>query len=211
MYAQVLGFGTANINQLVEDNSPLSTLASRFISQKYALLIDFAVISSAFACTMGTLAAASQMLMALSLDSRLKWFKSIDRKHGTPWKALLAISTCSLVGTLIYGSHVGGVTYAVECASIASMALIVVYLFVCFAELIASCSARSPLRIATSGLCIPLLIWPLFNSVYPIPKFPDSLWPYIVAAWILAGTVLARDYKTLQNPTPRHSNGAYRE
>jgi hypothetical protein len=145
------------------------------------------------------------MLMTLTLESRLRWFESVDRKHGTQWKALLAISTCSLVGILMYGSHVGGVNYAVECASIASIALIVVYLFVCFAELIASFSARSPLRIATSGLSIPLLIWPLFNSVYPIPKFPDNLWPYIVAVWILAGTVLG---KRLQNsPEANDSNG----
>jgi amino acid transporter len=190
MYAQVLGFGRENVNQLVGSDSPLSTLAARFLSRKYALLIDVAVMSSAFACAMGTLAAASRMLMALSLESKRGWFRSVNRKHGTPWKALLAISTCSLASTVIWGSHVGGVTYAAECASIGSLALIVVYLFVCFAELIASFGARSTFRIVVSALSISLLLWPLCNTVYPVPQFPDRLWPYIVGAWLVAGVGL---------------------
>jgi amino acid transporter len=142
------------------------------------------------------------MLMALSLQSKNGWFKSIDRKHGTPWKALLAISICSLSGTLIYGSHVGSSTYAAQCASIGSLALIAVYLSVCFAELVASLSTRSTFRIAVSALSIPLLLWPLFNSVYPVPRFPDNLWPYIVGVWILMGIGLGR---TMQPYTEKES------
>jgi amino acid transporter len=192
MYAQVLGFGPGNINQLVESNSPLSTLATHFISQRYALLIDAAVMSSAFACAMGTLSAASRMLMALSLDSRHRWFVTVDRKHGTPWKALLTVSSFSIVGTVIWGSRSGGVSYAAECASIGGIALIIVYLFVCFAELVASYSARSVFRIGVSALSIPLLVWPLYNTVYPAPQFPDNLWPYVVGAWVVAGVILSR-------------------
>ena len=196
MYAQVVGFGPQNISQLAESDSPLSTLATRFLSQKYALLIDVAVMSSAFACTMGTLAAASRMLMALSLESKRGWFGSVDRKHGTPSKALLAISICSLAGTVIWGSQAGGITYASDCASIGGLALIVVYLFVCFAELIAAFSARSTLRIVVSALSIPLLVWPLSNTVYPVHPFPDNLWPYVVGAWIVTGLVLGRNIRT---------------
>jgi len=185
------------MNQLVEDNSPLSTLATRFISRKYALFIDVAVISSAFACTMGTLTAASRILVALSQERRHGWFKSVDRKYGTPWRALLAISICSLMGILIYGSHVGGVTYAAECASVGSLALILVYLSISFTELVASSRARSTLRIAVSALSIPLLAWPLFSTVYPIPRFPDNLWPYVVGAWIVAGVVFGRNIQAV--------------
>jgi amino acid transporter len=195
MYAQVLGFGIGNINQLVESNSPLSILATRFISRKYALLIDVAVMSSAFACTMGTLSAASRMLMALSLDSKRRWFVSVDRKHGTPWKALLTVSIFSVVGTVTWGSRLGGVAYAGECALIGSIALIVVYLFVCFAELVASCSARSIFRVGVSALSIPLLVWPLYNTVYPVPQFPDNLWPYVVGTWVVAGFGLSRNIR----------------
>lgn len=197
MYAQVLGFGPTKISQLAESDSPLSTLAARFISRKYALLIDAAIVISAFACTMGTLTAASRMLAALSFESKRGWFETVDRKHGTPWKALLTISICSLVSTVFWGSRGGGVTYASECASIGGLALIVVYLSVCFAELVASFSARSILRGAVSALSILLLLWPLYNTVYPSPRFPDNLWPYVVGAWILVGIGLGGNNKRM--------------
>jgi amino acid transporter len=195
MYAQVLGFGPENIKQLAESDSPLSVLATRFISRKYALLIDVAVMSSAFACTMATLSAASRMLMSLSLESKRRWFGNIDRKHGTPWKALLAISICSVAGTVIVGSLLGGVAYATECASMGSLALIIVYLSVCIAELVAAFSVRSIFRVAVSLLSIPLLIWPLYKTVSPIPPFPDNLLPYLVGAWVIAGAILSRNIR----------------
>ena len=34
------------------------------------------------------------------------------------------------------------------------------------------------------------LLWPLYNSVYPIPDFPRNLWPYVVITWIVAGVLL---------------------
>jgi hypothetical protein len=36
-----------------------------------------------------------------------------------------------------------------------------------------------------------LLLWPLWNSVYPVQSWPSNLWPYFVVSWLVAGTVLA--------------------
>ena len=36
----------------------------------------------------------------------------------------------------------------------------------------------------------PVLLWPLYNSIFLIPDFPRSLWPYTVAMWIFAGLLL---------------------
>jgi hypothetical protein len=35
-----------------------------------------------------------------------------------------------------------------------------------------------------------LLLWPLGNSLYPIPDWPASLWPYVVVAWMAIGGVV---------------------
>lgn len=80
-------------------------------------------------------------------------------------KALLTISSISLLGTLLWGSRVGAIDYAVGCASIGSLALILVYLGVCIAELIESFRARRLLWVAISSFAIPLLIWPLWNNL----------------------------------------------
>ena len=35
-----------------------------------------------------------------------------------------------------------------------------------------------------------LLIWPLYNSVYPVPAYPDNLWPLVLLGWLVCGGVL---------------------
>ena len=50
-------------------------------------------------------------------------------------------------------------------------------------------------RLAWSVACIMgpvILLWALYRSVYPAPDFPNTLWPYVVVAWILAGAVVLR-------------------
>jgi hypothetical protein len=63
---------------------------------------------------------------------------------------------------------------------------------VCIVELIASFSAHSCFRALLSAMGVPLPLWPLFNNVYPVPQFPDNLWPYIVEAWVVTGVALRR-------------------
>ena len=31
------------------------------------------------------------------------------------------------------------------------------------------------------------MLWPLYNSVYPVPAFPGNLWPYLVVIYLLLG------------------------
>jgi hypothetical protein len=147
---------------------------------------------------MGTLAAGSRMLQALIMERRGHRIASLDPKCGTPRKALLTISSISLLGTLLWGSRVGAVDYAVGCASIGSLALMLVYLAVCIAELLESCRARRLLWIAISSFAVPLMLWPLWNNLYPAPQFPDDLWPYVVLLWVLVGMTVARSIKQRQ-------------
>jgi len=35
-----------------------------------------------------------------------------------------------------------------------------------------------------------VLLWPLYNSVYPVPAFPNNRWPYLVATWLVVGAFL---------------------
>jgi hypothetical protein len=53
-----------------------------------------------------------------------------------------------------------------------------------------------------------LLIWPLWNSVYPVPDWPGSLWPYLVAAWLIAGVLLVRISPALARIEPAVAEAA---
>jgi hypothetical protein len=32
-----------------------------------------------------------------------------------------------------------------------------------------------------------ILLWPLYNSVYPTPAYPGNLWPYLVIVYLIVG------------------------
>jgi hypothetical protein len=34
------------------------------------------------------------------------------------------------------------------------------------------------------------MLWPLYNSVYPVPAFPGNLWPYLVIIYLAIGAGL---------------------
>jgi hypothetical protein len=40
---------------------------------------------------------------------------------------------------------------------------------------------------ASAGLA--LLLWPLWNTLNPVPGWPDKLWPYVVMMWLIFGSL----------------------
>jgi hypothetical protein len=42
-------------------------------------------------------------------------------------------------------------------------------------------------------LCGPiLLLWVLYRNVYPIPEYPNNLWPYVALAWLASSALIIR-------------------
>ena len=37
-----------------------------------------------------------------------------------------------------------------------------------------------------------LLLWVLYRNVYPVPEFPNNLWPYVALAWVAASWALMK-------------------
>jgi hypothetical protein len=88
----------------------------------------------------------------------------------------------SLFVLLIWASFVGAADCAAWLATIGTLALIPVYMAVTTAELVVSLRARRAVW-ALLGLTGTLMLcWPFYNSLYPVPKFPGDLWPYLVIA-----------------------------
>ena len=86
----------------------------------------------------------------------------------------------------------GGTNYYSYASTIGALALMLIYIGVGCAETVEAWRER---RLAWSVACIMgpvILLWALYRSVYPAPDFPNTLWPYVVVAWILAGAVVLR-------------------
>jgi hypothetical protein len=95
-----------------------------------------------------------------------------------------------LIGILVWAPFVGAANYYSELATIGTLALILVYIGVTGAEVAQSLGPRR-LIWALFGLAgTPVLLWPLYNSIFLIPDFTRNLWSYTVAMWIFAGPLL---------------------
>lgn len=75
--------------------------------------------------------------------------------------------------------------------TIGVLALIVAYLGVTLAAVSHAVKAKSLVWLALGLLGTLAMLWPLYNSIYPVPPFPGNLWPYVVGVWIALGAALA--------------------
>jgi amino acid transporter len=178
-YAQVIGFGLNGADALANDPAPVGTLAEKYASRGYAIALDLAAALGGFSCVLGAVSASGRMLFALSRAGLVPLADRVHAKHGTPGNATVICGAILLLAMMAWAPMAGPGAYYSATGTLGTLALILVYLGVALADLSA---------IGIIGAL--LLLWPLYNSVYPIPAYPDILWPFLLLAWLLCGVLL---------------------
>jgi len=196
-YAQVMGYGLDQMKALSNADAPLNTLSIRFISRDFAVAVDLAAAISAFSATLGALSAAARMLFALGREGLGPRIGDVDPVSGTPKFAVLLCGGLSLLGIALWAPFVGAANYYDYLGTIGTLGLILVYMGVTGAVLAVSLTAKHRLWALLGLLGTLVLIWPLYNSIYPVPAYPNNLWPYAVLAWIVIGMALLVGRPTL--------------
>ncbi len=189
-YVQVVGFGLANMKALAADSAPLNTLALKFGSSGFATILDLAAAISAFSCVLGCLSAAARMLFALGRAGLVPALGNAHPRHGTPGAAVLTLGIVMIAGVVIWAPFVGAGDYYGDMGTIGTLSLILVYMAVTGAEAVDAAQTRKSLWSAFGIAGTIILLWPLYNSVYPVPAWPGNLWPYVVIVYLAAGVAL---------------------
>ena len=91
---------------------------------------------------------------------------------------------------LVIGSWSGFRNFSEAFATIATLVLILVYMGVGLAQMVAAARRKRWLWCGVGLLGPVTLAWPLFNSLYPVPSWPSILWPLVVLAWMACGVLL---------------------
>jgi amino acid transporter len=190
-YAQVVGYGLDQVQVLGQAVAPLDDLSTRFVSGTFAGLMDFAAAISAFACVIGSLSAASRILYALGRSGLAPSLAEVDAKHGTPVRSIMVIGVVNLLCLLLWGARSDAMGYSGNIVTVGTLSLILVYVSVTVAQAAHAIHCRRLVWWITCSLGAVLLFWPLWNSVYPAPLWPGYLWPYVVAAWLVLGALIA--------------------
>jgi amino acid transporter len=205
-YCEVIGFGPDGIKALGKSEAPLNDLALRFASPRLAIALDVAAAVSCFSGMLGPLAAAGRVLFALGRGGLAPRLGAVHAVHGTPAPAVALSAILIIVPYLLWAPFVGAGNYYSYASTIGTLALIGVYISVGAAETLEALSERRVLWAATAVLGPLLLLWVLYRNVYPVPEFPNDLWPYVVLVWVFAAWGLIKIRPALARaPLPDYS------
>jgi len=191
-YCEVIGFGSDGIKDLAKSNAPLNDLALRYASPQLAIALDVAAAASCFSGVLGGLAAAGRVLFAIGRGGLSPTLAQVHRVHGTPAPALALAAILMMVPFILWAPFVGAGNYYAYTSTVGVLVLILVYIGVGGAEMR---EAWLEGRYSWSAVCVLgpiLLFWVLYRNIYPVPEFPNNLWPYVALAWVIAAWALTR-------------------
>ncbi len=191
-YCEVIGFGPHGIKDLANSQAPLDDLAMRYASPRLAIALDLAAASSCFSGVLGGLAAAARIVFALGRAGLSPTLAGVHPVHRTPATAVSLAAMLIVLPFLIWAPFAGGGNFYSYTSTIGTLALILIYVGVGGAETVEAWRERRPLW---SAACLSgpiLLLWVLYRNVYPLPEFPNNLWPYVVTVWVITSWALMR-------------------
>jgi amino acid transporter len=183
-YCEVVGFGPLGLKALATSEAPLNDLALRYASPRLAIALDLAAAISCFSGMLGPLAAAGRVLYALGRGGLAPALGKVHAVYGTPAPAVSLSAILVVLPFLLWAPFVGAGNYYSYSSTIGALALILVYISVGAAEAVEAWRERRPVWSAVCVLGPALLLWVLYRNVYPVPDFPNNLWPYVALAWV---------------------------
>jgi len=184
-YCEVVGFGPAGIGVLGKSAAPLNDLALRYASPQLAIALDVAAALSCFSGLLGPLAAAARVAFALGRGGLAPVLSRVHPVHGTPVAAVALAALAIAVPFVLWAPLVGAGDFYSYTATIGTLLLIIVYLGVGAAATLESWRGRRPLWAIVCVLGPVLLLWVLYRNVYPVPEYPNNLWPYVALVWVI--------------------------
>lgn len=189
-YCEVVGFGMSGIKDLAKSAAPLNDLALRYASARLAMVLDLAAAISCFSGLLGGVAAAGRILFALGRGGLSPALAFIHPSHRTPSAAISLAAVLILVPFLVWGPFAGAANYYSYTSTIGVLALILIYIGVSGAEIVEARHDRRPVWPVACMLGPVLLLWVLYCNLYPVPEFPNNLWPYVAFGWVLVAWAL---------------------
>ena len=205
-YCEVVGFGFGGLKELGKSEAPLNDLALRFASPGMAIALDLAAATSCLASVIGSLAAAARVLFALGRGGLAPALGEVHAVHGTPAAAVTVSALLVILPFVLWGPFTGAGNYYSYTSTIGVLALILVYVGVGGAEMVESWRERRVLWSASCVLGPALLLWVLYRNIYPVPDYPNNLWPYVALAWVVASWGLLKYRPALARaPLPEYT------
>ena len=199
-----VGFGVSNAGKWASNPTPLDALATRFSGTWLSVLVDLAVIVSAFIAALAGVHLTARTFFAMGREGGLpRVFGWTHPRFKTPWTGIaLSLLITFLLG-LILGRHwtkpfPAPFTYITFMALTATLGILAVYILVALSGMLAFWRTRGEniaynlaLDILLPAGAIAICGYTIYKSVHPLPPTPMKYGPWVALAWLALGVVIA--------------------
>jgi amino acid transporter len=194
-WAMGVGFGVGNAGKWAQDPAALDTLATRYVGNWLAVIIDFSVAASGFIAALGGLHLTSRTLFAMGREGGLpRVFAWTHPRFRTPWTGI----AFSLVVTLLLGIFFAHrynppITYFVWMATCATIGILITYILIAVSGIVFFARggrAWNPLLdLVVPAGAIAICGYTLFRSLHPAPAYTGVVrWaPWVALIWLGIG------------------------
>ncbi|KHD84463.1 APC family permease [Heyndrickxia ginsengihumi] len=198
-YSQVIGFGItpSGIKSLSTSTMPLSDLATKYISTKYAFLVALALTMSLFSCVIGCVCTGARILFSISRDGNIhKGLSNVHPKYKTPHISVNTIMITALLIQIVFYTLTrgdGNLLYTYN-AYVTALSMLVAYMFVNASGIVYFYKNKhwKMYQLIIPIISIIAMLYAAYSNIYPIPPYPMNLAPYITVGFILIMVILSR-------------------
>jgi amino acid transporter len=187
-YMMVFAIGNDTVT-LGKSLAPFGDVAARAGLSWATMVVYFAAMISVFACCLASINAAARLLFSMG---RYQFLHSsmglVHDTHRTPHRAIVLCG--GVVALICLGLLPAGLLDAFGYSgTFASFGFVVVYFALCIvAPMDLKKSAEMKTRHVLLGMIgAALMLFVVFGSVYPIPKYPYNILPYLFFAYMAVG------------------------
>jgi amino acid transporter len=199
-WAMSVGFGIANPGKWAQDVAPLDTLANRYAGTWLSVVVDLAVITSAFIASLAGVHLTARTFFAMGREGGLpRIFAWTHPRFRSPWAGIaLSLAITFLLG-LILGRHwtkpaPAPFTYIQFMALTATLAILAVYILVALSGMLSFWRTRREnvaynvvLDIVLPLGAIAICGYTIYKSVHPLPPSPMKYGPWVALIWLGIG------------------------
>jgi amino acid transporter len=193
-----VGYGAHNAGAWAKDPAALDTLATRYVGNWLAVIIDFSVAASGFIAALGGLHLTSRTLFAMGREGGLpRVFAWTHPRFKTPWTGIAFSLVVTLLLGAVFAHHYDPITYFIWMATCATIGILIVYILIAFSGIVFFARGRSGgwnplLDLVVPGCAIAICGYTLYKSIHPSPAYTGIVkWaPWVALIWLAAGVLI---------------------
>jgi amino acid transporter len=193
-WAMGVGFGVGNADKWAKDPAALDTLATRYVGNWLAVIIDFSVAASGFIAALGGLHLTSRTLFAMGREGGLpRVFAWTHPRFRTPWTGIAFSLVVTLLLGAIFAHHYDPITYFIWMATCATIGILITYILIALSGILFFARGRSGwnplLDLVVPAGAIAICGYTLYKSIHPTPAYTGIVkWaPWVAIIWLGVG------------------------